>query len=126
LGESGRSIGDNPDRAGRVDGGSTQAQHGRACHLTFVAVEQGGLEPLHLPPGPDRAGVERQRYERHRPQELDREARDESRRTGIVRLAHVCEQGTRRATVHRTRIPWPASELGRDETISVTLEERAE
>ena len=46
-----------------------------------------------------------QRRERHRPEQLDREPRDEPGRSGIVAGEHVRHQRARRAAVHRVRAP---------------------
>jgi len=71
-----------------------------------LAVPQGRLDQLDLASGTDHPGLDGQRHPSDRPQQLDREPRDEHLLLGIEAFDLACHQHGRRPTVQRLVGPW--------------------
>ena len=105
----------------RTRGRDLDLERASPYHLDSVG-ENRRLEELHAPPRPDDLRVQLERSDGNRPHELVGHAGHAKTVRGgeLFELPH--EQRGGRAAVERPRIPWPAAELGRDETAIRALE----
>ena len=91
-----------------------------ACpHHLAVGPGQRRLEHLHAAPGPDDAGAQRERGDRHGRQDLHRHAAHPHALTRLAALDRAAEQRRRRAGVLGVRVPGPAGELARRHLVAI-------